>query len=327
MEAGRLAALLAALLGAAGAARAQPQELAIATAEGTGRIAVAASAPLEAPGAFRQALVILHGARRNADDYFRTGERAAAAAGVAQETLVLAPRFAAAADLAAGERPEMLRWAAQGWMEGGAALGPAAVSSFAVLDALLLRLSDRARYPALRRIVLAGHSAGAQLLQRYAVMGRAEDAPGAAGIALRFVVANPSSYLYFSPERPEPAIAAACPAADRWKYGLQGAPADAEARSPAALEAAYVRRDLIYLLGGADTDPQHRLLDRSCAGLAQGPNRHARGEAFFRYLAARHPEGLAHRLMEVPGVGHDQRGMFTASCGLAALFAAQPEDC
>ncbi len=240
---------------------------------------------------------------------------------------MLAPRFAAGADFAAHDRPEMLRWTAQGWMEGAAATGPVAVSSFAVLDALLLRLSDRARYPALRRIVVAGHSAGAQLLQRYAAMGRAEDAPGAAGIALRFVVANPSSYLYFSPERPEPAIAAACPEADRWKYGLAGAPSYAEARSPAALEAAYLRREVIYLLGGADTDPNHRLLDRSCAGLAQGPNRHARGEAFFRYLSARHPEGLAHRLMEVPGVGHDQGAMFTAPCGVAALFAARPEGC
>ena len=47
------------------------------------------------------------------------------------------------------------------------------VSSFAVLDALLQMLSDRQHWPALDLVVLAGHSAGGQFVQRYAVAGRA----------------------------------------------------------------------------------------------------------------------------------------------------------
>jgi len=77
---------------------------------------------------------------------------------------------------------------------------------------------------------------------------------------------------------------------------------------------------VVYLLGTADTNPNHPALDKSCAGEAQGPYRFARGHAFFAYLQARHPTGLAQRLWEVPGVGHDGARMLGSACGLAALF-------
>ena len=80
--------------------------------------------------------------------------------------------------------------------------GPAPISSFEVIDVILARLADRARFPDLRRVVVAGHSGGGQMVQRYAVVGHGEAALTAAGIAVRYVVANPSSYLYFSAERP-----------------------------------------------------------------------------------------------------------------------------
>ena len=92
---------------------------------------------------------------------------------------------------------------------------------------MIARLNDRDRFPALKEVVVAGHSAGGQLVQRYAVVGR----PAARSAGLRFVVSNPSSYLYFSDERPQgdgrfaaPSDAAVCPQYNRWKYGLAGAP-------------------------------------------------------------------------------------------------------
>jgi hypothetical protein len=63
-------------------------------------------------------------------------------------------------------------------------------------------LADRSLFPNLKAVVLAGHSGGGQLVQRYAVVGKAAAALTSTGIHLRYVVANPSSYLYFSDERP-----------------------------------------------------------------------------------------------------------------------------
>lgn len=266
-------------------------------------------------------VIVLHGHARNAGDYFRTGLAAqAAAAGAGRATLIVAPQFIDPLDVDTfGVPPDVLRYTPEGWEGGDAALGPAPVSSFAALDAVLARLANRTRFPNLKTIVLAGHSGGAQVVQRYAIVGREPARLAQAGIEVRFVVANPSSYAYFSPERPAP-IAPSCSRYDDWKYGMQNLPPYAAGRSPAELEQGYVAARVIYLLGARDTDPAHPVLDRSCMGLAQGPERWSRGHAYIAAMRSRDRGTPNHTLYEVPDVGHDGRAMLTSACGLAALF-------
>lgn len=303
--------------------------LAVETPEGSGMLPVFLSRDWEAPlPGVTQAVIIVHGALRNAGIYLRAAEEALAKSGVAETTtLLVAPQFLAPPDIRAHGLPDaVLRWSLEGWKGGEPAEAPAPISAFAAFDAVLARLADRRRFPDLARVIIAGHSAGAQVVQRYAVVGRGEATLTQAGIAVRYVVANPSSYLYFSDDRPRPdgslapfADAARCPTFDRWKYGLAGAPAYAGSEA-AGLERQYVARDVVYLLGTADTDPNHPMLDRSCAGMAEGPYRYARGLAYFHYLQAREGSALRHRVVEVAGVGHDGRAMFNSVCGLAVLF-------
>jgi len=260
-------------------------------------------------GAVRRAVVVVHGLGRNAAGYFAALQRARAAAGV--PALLIAPHFLATSD---GGGNTLLRWRSGDWMAGLPARSPSPLSAFDVLDALLARLSDRTRFPGLTDIVLVGHSAGAQLVQRYAAVGHGAGAPP----HLRTVVANPSSYLWFGPDRP--ASVAACPDFDRWKYGLAGGLPPYVTDDPATLEARYVSRDMVYLLGAKDTDPNQRDLDRSCGGLAEGPNRLARGHAFLAMLLARHGTLPTQVMHEVPGVAHQGARMLESACGLAALF-------
>ena len=88
-----------------------------------------------------------------------------------------------------------------------------------MVDALLAQLADRSLFPNLKTVVLAGHGGGGQVVQRYAVVGKAVAALSSAGIHLRYVIANPASYLYFSDERPAPFRSADCPDFNHWKYG------------------------------------------------------------------------------------------------------------
>ncbi len=295
-----------------------------------------------------RAVIVLHGYRRNADTYLRSAERAMAEAGAdPARTLLVVPQFLSDADAAAHGLPDgVLRWSHDSWEGGGDAQEPAALSSFDALDTILARLGDRTLFPSLREVVLAGHSGGAQVAQRYAVLGHGEAMLGngedegrhgsggtatRAAIRLRYVVANPSSYAYFSPDRPVfengawsrafavPNAAAACPGYNVWKYGMAGLPRYAGGTA-AALEAAYAAREVVYLLGTADTDPNHPALDRSCMAEAQGPYRYARGTVYVAYMHQRHPKGLNHVLLPVPGVAHDGGRMFGSACGLAALF-------
>lgn len=277
------------------------------------------SAPL--PGITR-AVLVLHGVLRNADVYYRSALAVQAAAGDAgRQTIMIAPQFLATVDIDAFNLPvDTLRWSLTGWEAGEPAVGPAPISSFAALDAVLARLADRRLFFDLRHVVVAGHSGGAQVVQRYAIAGHGEAPLTATGIDVRYVVANPSSYAYFSAERPLPDVAKACPGFNKWRYGLEDRPTSLAVETPAALEQTYVSRRVIYLLGTLDTDPQHRALDKSCMAESQGATRYQRGHAYAAAMQARDGGTPNHQLRDVEGVGHDGAKMLGSACGLAALF-------
>jgi pimeloyl-ACP methyl ester carboxylesterase len=269
-----------------------------------------------------RAVLVLHGRLRNADEYFRSAKTAQAAAGEAgKAAIMIVPQFLAGIDVEAYHlSADTLRWTLEGWEGGDPALAPTSASSFDALDAILGRLADRKLFPNLREVVVAGHSGGAQVVQRYAIAGKAEAALKQRGIAVRYVVANPSSYAYFSAERPEAAIAATCPDYDNWKYGMKARPDYLAAPTVADLEQAYVARRVIYLLGTLDINPDHPALDKSCMAEAEGPYRYARGHTYAATMQARDGGTPNHSLWDVQGVGHDGDRMLTSSCGLKALF-------
>ncbi|HEY9101690.1 alpha/beta fold hydrolase [Chitinimonas sp.] len=304
------------------------QRLSVQTAAGQGLLALYAD-PAQPAADTDRVVIVIHGRLRDADVYFKSAQAARAAAGdVGRHTQLLVPQFLADRDASAYKlAPEVLRWSLTGWMGGEPAHAPAAIASYEALDALLASLADKQRYPKLKQVVIAGHSGGAQVVQRYAVVGQGEAVLAKQGIKLRYVVANPSSYLYFSADRPDgqggykPFNVAGCGDFNLWKYGWEDAPAYARQLSPADYEQRYAARDVVYLLGTADTNPNHPALDKTCAAEAQGPYRYARGQAYARYVAQRNPASRQ-PLYPVPGVGHDGDRMLTSTCGLAALFDA-----
>jgi len=78
--------------------------------------------------------------------------------------------------------------------------------------------STPARTP---QVVIFGNSAGGQFVNRYAAVGRGPGALAARGIQTRFIVANPSTYLYFGDDRPHAAPGRS--AVNQWRYGFDGA--------------------------------------------------------------------------------------------------------
>ncbi|WP_240159266.1 MULTISPECIES: alpha/beta hydrolase [Burkholderiaceae] len=279
-----------------------------------------------------RAVIVIHGKLRNAYTYFRSAEKAREAARESganvDGTLLIAPQFLATLDFGMRDEPaDLLRWDQNGWMAGDNAVAPAPLSSYAVLDAIVERLADRTRFPNLRHVVFAGHSGGGQVVQRYAVAARESGLLAKENIDVRYVISSPSSYAYFDAERPDadgkPAPfgnAAACPAFNDWKYGMEKRPAYLSERTAAQLEATYATRRVYYLVGGDDNDPQQKALDQSCSAEAQGPQRVARAEGYFRYLQMRHPQGLNQSFHVVPGVGHDGARMLGSVCALAAIY-------
>lgn len=269
-----------------------------------------------------RAVVMLHGRLRNADVYFKSAQNARTAAGPnGKNTLLIAPQFLSTVDIKKHHLPrEILRWSLEGWEGGEPALKPTKQSSFDALDAILLRLADRKLFPNLQQVIVAGHSGGAQVVQRYAIAGHGEAALADSKIQVRYVVANPSSYAYFSKDRPEPKIAASCSGFNEWKYGMEARPSYLSSASIASLEKTYVSRHVIYLLGAKDTDPNDHAMDTSCMAMSQGAFRYARGHAYTDMMKSRDGGTPNHLVLDVVNVGHDADKMFVSACGLHSLF-------
>ena len=272
-----------------------------------------------------RAVVVQHGNGRTADSYFGSIVQATATEGLLESTLIVAVQFIT---LEEGPRSDELYWTSWGWKQGDRSLNQPELSAFEVTDHLFAELAAPGRFPNLETIVLAGHSAGGQFVNRFASGSPAEEA--LTGVDVRYIVANPSSYLYLNEARrvagsldrfavPEPGDIA-CPLLyNVYKYGLEGRNDYMSRLTEEEIRTQYTARDVVYLLGTDDDDPESEDLDTGCAAMAQGDHRWMRGTIFFNHLCA-YFDCTAHSFVPVPGVGHSGRRMFTSPEGRAVIF-------
>jgi hypothetical protein len=278
--------------------------------------------------AIERAIIVLHGAGRNAPSSYDAIVEMLRDAGQ-QNTLVVAPQFLTEIDVngrdSRDRRADLTYWRSGIWSQGDRADGASAgdrPSSFEVLDRLVEEIARPGRYPNLKEITIAGHSAGAQFVQRYAAGSRIEEqrSVAARSITFKYVVANPSSYLYLFP-RPVDRTIQDCPRFDEYKYGLRNLNAYLQPVGADAIRAAYPNKDVTILLGRQDYQQIDPSMDAACPAMAQGANRLSRGLRFVQHLDANYGPGGHHtRAILVPGVGHNARGMFTSAEGRAALL-------
>ena len=267
-----------------------------------------------------QAVIVVHGTNRNADNYYESMLIATDRAGQQDRTVVVAPRFQIEGDRPAADEAF---WTNGGWKRGhlSRSEGPSPrVSSYTALDRIVEILGDATRFSALTRIVVTGHSAGGQVAHRYAATSRVEQA--LSGIDVRYVVANPSTYLYVLPQRWtgeawELPDTGACPDYDEWHYGLEDRNTYASALEADSIRAQLFRRDVVILLGDADRGSAS--LDQSCGANLQGPHRYQRGLTLVDFMDELQPSH-GHTRQIVPGVGHSSRSMFASAQGRGVLF-------
>ncbi len=277
--------------------------------------------------------IMVHGTNRNAEDYFRWALASTAAAGRLDRTAVVAPHFKARTAAGRGDavEPGEWFWTNEGWKAGLAALN-GAVSSFDVMDRILECFNDAARWPDLREVVVAGHSAGGQYVQRYAAFNRQEPKMR---VRVRYVPANPSSYVYPDEYRlsrggactPEGGCTGGfteywdsdnCTAYNRYRYGLEKLEGYAAGMDPDQVRKQFAARDVTYLVGELDTSTTDPTLDRTCPAQAQGPNRRERGTTFWNYMRQRF--NARHGFAIAPGCGHAAVCVFAGPAGVKAVF-------
>jgi hypothetical protein len=293
------------------------------------RSLVYSSYPLHVRNAqVRRAVVLVHGAGRNADDMFRTGVAAALLANALDDTAVVSIRFASRQGvcrdtLAEGE----VNWdcgegSSGGWRAGAPSVSSAALTSFDLTDAVVRTLAREQTFPNLRRIVVAGFSAGGQHVNRYAMTNTAHDQ---LRVPVSYVVGSPSSYGYPDVVRPERngsgfgefVDARNCTTFNQWPYGLEHLTGYASRVTDEQVRKNLVSRPTTYLIGELE-GPDAPALDVTCPAMAQGRSRLERGRAFLAFIAAKY--GAKQTLTVVGQCGHNGRCVFTAPNALPALF-------
>mmetsp|Transcript_32030 Transcript_32030/g.83842 ORF Transcript_32030/g.83842 Transcript_32030/m.83842 type:complete len:396 (+) Transcript_32030:152-1339(+) len=278
-------------------------------------------------------IIIHHGAARNGDDYacsMYNGvlKRFGSEKHGANQVLLASPQIYEQSD---GPSSSELYWDATGsadrnWKWGGNSTASlsASISSFSVLDEMIGVMMNSTLYPNLKKVLVAGHSAGGQIVQRYALASAADPVPGT---SLAYFPANPSSYTYISEDRPvldapwtcegfcsnqtivnqtwsfalpDAATVSKCPGFDTYGYGLSGElPSYLAARGVDAMRQAFGRRIVTYLSGSSDVcdqpfqtehactpgcDPYDGGLDTSCEAYLQGNCRMMRAHAFVQHI-------------------------------------------
>lgn len=296
--------------------------------DGAGALHYYASRPAGDAGV-HEVLLVMHGHPRDAGRSFAAGVQAARRAGRLQDTLVVAPLYQvedARHCSSPGEpsaQPGDALWTCGSWLAGEPSLGAHPISAFAALDALVVELVRQ--FPTVRNVTLAGFSAGAQMLQHS--VGFAAGPP--AGVGVRYVIADPGSWLYFDPVRPVAqgsgfvmaVPTAACAGYNAWKYGTEALP-DWLPGGAAQARARYAAARIDYLEGGLDSSASqgaaYTALDTSCGAMLQGPFRLQRGLGFQAY--EREVLKVQRRMLAVPGCGHRVECVLPSVEGRAVLF-------
>jgi len=292
--------------------------------------------------AIRRILFFQHGVNDNAVAYFGYAHYAARQAGRLDETLIISPQLLGDDKLQSAPPTNMIYWTG-GRFWGGLSASASApyprserLSSFALLDSLLSQLTtNTALFPQLEEIVISGHSGGGQFVNRYAATSPFERTmlPPGRGIIMRYVVMNPSSYMYFDRKRYDPTtlnlnagiinfVEPSAPSADynEYGYGLEALYEYPSQVGSNNMVAQYPNRKVIYMAGADDTSNAD--LDTSAAGMLEGANRYERSLIYYAHLKD-HFNAMnlpGHRFAIIPGVGHDGFGMITSADGLRYHF-------
>jgi pimeloyl-ACP methyl ester carboxylesterase len=261
------------------------------------------------------AVISIHGTDRDASNYDKWMATAAQKAGVTGSTIIVTPLFAASGSGSA------LYWSDSGWKYGGNSNSSKVMSSYAVIDEIVKKLSDVNTFPKLTKITIVGHSAGGQFVQRYAAANAVD---GSTRVPVRYVAANPSSYMYLNGYRASASgqwtIPTGCADYNEYRYGvddLRKYPYVA-AVGASGLVSRYPGRKVTYLLGTADTASDSDM-DTTCEGMLQGASRYQRGVTFSSFMKKYYATNK-HAQALVSGVAHNPYDMYTSSVGRQAIF-------
>lgn len=221
-----------------------------------------------------------------------------------------------------GSTSNALVWKGSQWSAGGNNQYPDSsktTSSYTVLDQIIQYFDNPTLFPKLNQIVIAGHSLGAQTVQRYAALGNQLNTR----TPVSYWIGNPNSYVWLSTDRPLPT--GSCSTYDDYREGYNkftdypmtyGKSLVASGR--AAILSNFNAKAINYARGTQD-------LGDDSSTCAPGTTGKDRNERFFNFIKAfppscSNPAGRNCDTVDFVNMGHDGGGMMASPAGQARLF-------
>ncbi len=282
----------------------------------------------------KQLIIYIHGARRNGLDYYDWGEAAVKTAKKEDETLFISPQFTSLKDLEDHNHDNThLFWANNNWRSGDESVSSKkrkmgeTFSSFSLVDSMISRVCDPKLFPKLKKVIVIGHSAGGQFVQRYAGMTPMPNI--LRGYTFRFIVMNSSSYLYFDDRRPvkkgdvltfAKPDSTGCGDYNQYPKGFEKLNPYAAKIGEAGIVQQFLSRDIVFIFGGSDVDMNDPSMDKSCSGNLQGRFRLERGQFFYEYVQLFSKNKKIHHVEVVPNVAHSGELMVNSAAARKYLF-------
>ena len=279
----------------------------------------------------RYAVVSIHGDGRNADEHYNIISSMASSIGILDSTIVIAPLFLRQEDIIQYNLDStVLYWPDADWNAGDLSRDtqvnprPSRISSFSSIDTIYHRLVDN--NPNLEKVILTGHSAGSQMVVRYAAGGRAaKNILENHDIDFVYVSTNTPSFLYLDDNRvvdenssPFEFGQSDCYNANYYKYGLYNLNNYMEETGSQNIIDQHLGNPVTYLVGQYDYSGG----TNNCARMTQGSNILMRSHVFFSYLGYFYGDTVYnfHKLAQIPNVSHDFNSIIDTDCGIHALF-------
>jgi hypothetical protein len=255
-----------------------------------------------------KAVIVVHGASINPDDYYGYLTTTLEALGISEKTVLIAPDFKSSA-----VSSNDLYWSSLGYRDGKTSNGTVQISSFEVLDFLISRLADKNFFPVLNEIIITGQSSGGRFLHTYAAGNHSETTH--TDIHFEYIVSESQYFYYPTNERIDEQTnnlytPSNCNGLQIWPFGYQLAPNYVSALDKATFDERFVNRSITYLLGnGTGTDSELNTSD--CEAVLSGSSRYQRGENMYLYMGLKFP-GNNHKKTVAQGVSHNGQAIYTS---------------
>lgn len=289
----------------------------------------------------RCVLFVIHSASYNAKQYYSNGLAMLEKMPLEKDkTLIITPHFLKTDQIEQLSSRDFLYWKTTPFW--GSSLGfyqgrDIRISAYEVVDQMLGAIVRSGNFPHLREIVVMGHSAGGQMANRYAACNVFEERAAAPhNITVKYVVMAPSSYIYFSKERPVQGTLTkfavpenAEPRYNTWGYGLDKLYSYHRQNGITGeqITTNYSQKCVLYLVGSEDNDPEEETLDKGVGAMLQGPNRLMRARLYYNYLRHFYGDAIQGRqyFRIVKGTGHYGKALMTSPECVKFVFEYEAE--